>query len=143
MSGFNRWAGLRLGRWVPLFSSLIVSVVLCVGCAADYGKELPEDRVADSNALIRKWVSGKSWLSLQEGGRFNSNALQLEYFSCVSGEVQVKRGNGTWRHADVNGTTTIYLEYGDGCSATMWLGKYRGRLVLWAEPEQDVVMALH
>ncbi|MDX3354643.1 hypothetical protein PV703_15270 [Streptomyces sp. ME01-24h] len=143
MSGFDGWAEFRLRRSASLFSALIAFVALCTGCAADYGIEFPEGRVVDSGALVRRWASGESWLSLQSGGKFAANALRLEYYSCVpGGEVQVKRGQGVWRHADVNGATTVYLEYDDGCSATMWLGDYEGRTVLWAEPEQNVVMAL-
>jgi len=38
------------------------------------------------------------------------------------------------------GTSTVFLDFGDGCYTTLSVGKYKGRVVLWVDLEGDLMV---
>ncbi|GGZ66347.1 hypothetical protein [Streptomyces bluensis] len=81
---------------------------------------------------MREWAGDGAELALKENATFSAAGLMLEYFECSSGGIQKKSGGGTWTTIEDGDTTTVLIDFQDGCSATLWAGESEGKTVLWA-----------
>jgi hypothetical protein len=117
---------------------LLVTGPLLSGCyvSTDYSR-FPEKKVIGRATLTREWTGDGASLVLRNGGALSASGLKLEYFECALGGVRKKSGDGTWTSLEDSDSTSVLVDFSDGCSATLWAGESDGKTVLWAPQADD------
>ncbi|MFF9163791.1 hypothetical protein ACF081_26545 [Streptomyces longwoodensis] len=117
---------------------LLAAGLLLSGCyvSTDYNR-FPDGKVIGRATLTREWTGDGASLVLRGGGAFSASGLKLEYFECELGGVRKKSGGGTWTSLDDSDSTSVLVDFSDGCSATLWAGESDGKTVLWATQADD------
>ncbi|MEU5667066.1 hypothetical protein [Streptomyces longwoodensis] len=127
-------------RWVARRRTvlLLAAGLLLSGCyvSTDYNR-FPDGKVIGRATLTREWTGDGASLVLRDGGAFSASGLKLEYFECELGGVREKSGGGTWISLDDSDSTSVLVDFSDGCSATLWAGESDGKTVLWATQADD------
>lgn len=128
-----------------LIAPCFVGALLVWTSCAPLGDPYPEKGAAKPRPLVREWKNGDTGatLDLRAKGKFTVKNLRAQYSSCSSRGLHTKSGEGTWKSLDVAGSTSVVLDFSDGCDTTLYFGEESGDPVLYNSAEgADIVMKL-
>ncbi len=123
---------------MPIAVGLLLS-----GCyvSTEYGK-YPDGKFVQKTSLVREWTAQDGGLVLSDDDSFTATGLVLEYFHCSADGLREKSGRGTWSMSKGRESTSVLIDFDDGCSATLWTGESAGETVLWAPQAEDDTLIL-
>lgn len=118
-------------------------VGLLSGCYVDTGYgQFPESAFVKKETLIREWATQDAELTLSDNGSFMASKLTLQYYQCRTDGLREKSGKGTWTTSKGRESTSVFIDFENGCYATLWAGTFEGQPVLWAPQADDDALIL-
>jgi hypothetical protein len=117
----------KLLCWLAVLAS-------CAGCGLSTYPQ-PTDRLGSKASMARNWSARGSHLTLKSSGEIAVVDLQARFFCPGADDGRVKKlsGSGTWQYGTDSGASAAFLRLENGCTATFWLGTYKGERVLWTQ----------